>query len=103
MLAGLAGCCALDIERLICELPLRLLDCPARALRHNLLHVLIQRTCLGNRFHSLLDLRIGFQKNLEAFLLVEDRKSTRLNSSHVKISYAVFCLKKKKKTRPVTA
>src|SRR5690606_40463114 len=30
-------------------------------------------------------------------LLDEDRKSTRLNSSHVKISYAVFCLKKKKK------
>src|SRR5690606_42058560 len=29
--------------------------------------------------------------------LAEDRKSTRLNSSHVKISYAVFCLKKKKR------
>src|SRR5690554_7475389 len=28
-----------------------------------------------------------------------DRKSTRLNSSHVRISYAVFCLKKKKKLR----
>src|SRR6266511_5564453 len=28
-----------------------------------------------------------------------DRKSTRLNSSHVKISYAVFCLKQKKKTK----
>src|SRR3712207_7158808 len=28
----------------------------------------------------------------------EDRKSTRLNSSHANISYAVFCLKKKKKT-----
>src|SRR2546430_5462744 len=28
-----------------------------------------------------------------------DRKSTRLNSSHSQISYAVFCLKKKKKTR----
>src|SRR3989442_11901765 len=27
-----------------------------------------------------------------------DRKSTRLNSSHVRISYAVFCLKKKRKT-----
>src|SRR5690554_7587406 len=27
----------------------------------------------------------------------QDRKSTRLNSSHVRISYAVFCLKKKKK------
>src|SRR2546430_12332843 len=38
----------------------------------------------------------------------EDRKSTRLNSSHSQISYAVFCLKKKKKKnhpiflRPVT-
>src|SRR5258705_4989287 len=29
--------------------------------------------------------------------VVEDRKSTRLNSSHLGISYAVFCLKKKKK------
>src|SRR5215475_8981786 len=29
----------------------------------------------------------------------KDRKSTRLNSSHVKISYAVFCLKKKKAER----
>src|SRR5690606_42099023 len=29
----------------------------------------------------------------------QDRKSARLNSSHVKISYAVFCLKKKKKTQ----
>src|SRR5690625_5415108 len=31
-------------------------------------------------------------------LFTEDRKSTRLNSSHVAISYAVFCLKKKRKT-----
>src|SRR5690554_7079564 len=30
-----------------------------------------------------------------AFSIEEDRKSTRLNSSHVRISYAVFCLKKK--------
>src|SRR5690606_40169083 len=33
----------------------------------------------------------------QAIWRVQDRKSTRLNSSHVKISYAVFCLKKKKK------
>src|SRR3712207_7392030 len=33
----------------------------------------------------------------------EDRKSTRLNSSHANISYAVFCLKKKKKTSVRTA
>src|SRR5437870_11003822 len=32
-----------------------------------------------------------------ALLPQQDRKSTRLNSSHVAISYAVFCLKKKKK------
>src|SRR3712207_7537975 len=31
------------------------------------------------------------------YVLSEDRKSTRLNSSHANISYAVFCLKKKKK------
>src|SRR5471030_3477872 len=31
-----------------------------------------------------------------------DRKSTRLNSSHLGISYAVFCLKKKKKNKPQT-
>src|SRR3712207_7193298 len=32
--------------------------------------------------------------------LAGDRKSTRLNSSHANISYAVFCLKKKKKNTP---
>src|SRR5207253_11073625 len=31
---------------------------------------------------------------------LEDRKSTRLNSSHVAISYAVFCLKKKNRANP---
>src|SRR3712207_8810046 len=31
--------------------------------------------------------------------LFQDRKSTRLNSSHANISYAVFCLKKKKRTK----
>src|SRR2546427_634198 len=34
---------------------------------------------------------------------VGDRKSTRLNSSHSQISYAVFCLKKKKKTNMTVA
>src|SRR5204863_5191454 len=36
---------------------------------------------------------------LDEFGNVKDRKSTRLNSSHVEISYAVFCLKKKKKKK----
>src|SRR5690625_5849256 len=40
-----------------------------------------------------------FKHLLESFEVMEtDRKSTRLNSSHVAISYAVFCLKKKKNT-----
>src|SRR5690349_23147972 len=37
-----------------------------------------------------------------ALFVSQDRKSTRLNSSHVEISYAVFCLKKKKKNKDTT-
>src|SRR5699024_12085890 len=43
----------------------------------------------GHRF-----IKMAFEKG--AGLTLRDRKSTRLNSSHVSISYAVFCLKKKK-------
>src|SRR5690606_13923266 len=57
---------------------------------------------LYHRVHHLFSLRLqhevevdGLEGRLQPPLL--DRKSTRLNSSHVKISYAVFCLKKKKK------
>src|SRR2546426_7634115 len=39
------------------------------------------------------------QRLLRQTLGSEDRKSTRLNSSHLVISYAVFCLKKKKKQK----
>src|SRR3989475_4045873 len=39
----------------------------------------------------------------EPAALCVDRKSTRLNSSHSQISYAVFCLKKKKKTRRINS
>src|SRR5699024_12053068 len=47
-----------------------------------------------------LGIRCGDHDILSALLV--DRKSTRLNSSHVSISYAVFCLKKKKKkTEPI--
>src|SRR5437870_11429277 len=53
---------------------------------------------LGNTFVS--DLLPGFNLALTHDLwrgaVGRDRKSTRLNSSHVAISYAVFCLKKKK-------
>src|SRR3989442_11738773 len=42
--------------------------------------------------------RLGQMSEPERVSSLLDRKSTRLNSSHVRISYAVFCLKKKKKT-----
>src|SRR3989442_10178212 len=38
----------------------------------------------------------GANENADRWNFFGDRKSTRLNSSHVRISYAVFCLKKKK-------
>src|SRR2546427_7157371 len=50
-------------------------------------HVQVSASPAGGR-------RIG-----TAVLCALDRKSTRLNSSHSQISYAVFCLKKKKQTR----
>src|SRR2546429_4217139 len=46
------------------------------------------------RFHSVKEARCRARLGLG----VVDRKSTRLNSSHGYISYAVFCLKKKKQT-----
>src|SRR3712207_8640160 len=41
--------------------------------------------------------------NRDVGLRFRDRKSTRLNSSHANISYAVFCLKKKQSTRVIDA
>src|SRR5690625_5696574 len=49
--------------------------------------------CAGTLMNLLEEARFNHQVD------VTDRKSTRLNSSHVAISYAVFCLKKKKKTQ----
>src|SRR5574342_1232559 len=47
---------------------------------------------------GMLRPRGGLGRGLGALLPTTDRKSTRLNSSHHRISYAVFCLKKKKNT-----
>src|SRR2546430_17011915 len=53
-------------------------------------------------FRSVLAAAVGWPsegvpENPRGWLITTDRKSTRLNSSHSQISYAVFCLKKKKK------
>src|SRR5690554_7447246 len=49
-------------------------------------------------FVAIILIVVGWKKMKSYNLPQGDRKSTRLNSSHVRISYAVFCLKKKKKT-----
>src|SRR5690349_22041776 len=53
------------------------------------------RSTVRETLDYLASFRTHWNRSTEAQLL-EDRKSTRLNSSHVEISYAVFCLKKKK-------
>src|SRR5688572_32397531 len=54
------------------------------------------------RSHLAADRRVAVRTaaHLVEIGLEIDRKSTRLNSSHSQISYAVFCLKKKKNTNP---
>src|SRR5689334_24552988 len=56
------------------------------------------RRVVGLRGVDRADRDEGRQRQPELLVVDEDRKSTRLNSSHSSISYAVFCLKKKKIT-----
>src|SRR2546427_4681558 len=71
-------------------------------------HGSLDRSCVQVRHFLLGDVLYLLGRDLAHFVLVgrarslgEDRKSTRLNSSHSQISYAVFCLKKKT-TKPST-
>src|SRR2546422_1391510 len=57
--------------------------------------VRVVRITYGPREKSVMH---GHRAGIGVFQPCRDRKSTRLNSSHGYISYAVFCLKKKKKT-----
>src|SRR3712207_8567561 len=59
--------------------------------------ILIDSDAHGVRELALV--RWGIATARRAWLTKEDRKSTRLNSSHANISYAVFCLNKKKSDR----
>src|SRR3989442_12745253 len=59
----------------------------------------VQSADLMNQPEEVLQVHVlqVHRNGLARVFLRTDRKSTRLNSSHVRISYAVFCLKKKKK------
>src|SRR5438132_9977029 len=70
----------------------------ARALRHGLV-----RRHLGDHRPATVEVRLTLAARVPVVDPAKgDRKSTRLNSSHTVISYAVFCLKKKKKKIPIT-
>src|SRR5690606_40114178 len=57
---------------------------------------IVKGAALALKARTLLYAASPLYNSNEPYVPVADRKSTRLNSSHVKISYAVFCLKKKK-------
>src|SRR3989442_9841088 len=60
------------------------------------------RDQVTNAPQNLLALESRFMSgDMHRLSRARDRKSTRLNSSHVRISYAVFCLKKKKRNKIV--
>src|SRR3712207_8409637 len=59
-------------------------------------HERSDRPRAAQRAHAPVQLQEGLLGEVVHLLVVRDRKSTRLNSSHTNISYAVFCLKKKK-------
>src|SRR5438034_8717264 len=60
--------------------------------------ILMEVSALQQMLSRFRQLQEDLQRQVNS-VTVEDRKSTRLNSSHTVISYAVFCLKKKKKKK----
>src|SRR3712207_7684248 len=56
----------------------------------------------AGRGRALREAAAGGRRGRDGQPVRRDRKSTRLNSSHANISYAVFCLKKKKNTTQIT-
>src|SRR5688500_6664723 len=68
----------------------------------NALRLALDRVGIGDAASVRLSrLGAGELRRLRLAEMLLDRKSTRLNSSHLVISYAVFCLKKKKTTRKI--
>src|SRR2546427_7046672 len=77
---------------------------PYTTLFRSLLGIELLRLLLDHLHHLLVAVEAVVARRAAGVVLevVGDRKSTRLNSSHSQISYAVFCLKKKKTVQTVT-
>src|SRR5690625_6148221 len=80
----------------ICDAKVFLMDEPLSNLDAKLR---VQMRAEIQKLHQRLQTTTIYVTHDQTEAMTIDRKSTRLNSSHVAISYAVFCLKKKKKTR----
>src|SRR5437660_8606477 len=84
-----------DLSRSVIGQDTFALDTPALLVDLDVMEANIARIVATCRAHG-----VAWRPHSKAHKTPEiDRKSTRLNSSHVAISYAVFCLKKKKKKR----
>src|SRR5690554_7377722 len=88
--AGLSAACR--IKQLNEELSVCLVEKGSEVGAHILSGAVIEDRALKELFPDWKEQGAPLNTPVER----EDRKSTRLNSSHVRISYAVFCLKKKK-------
>src|SRR5690625_6766593 len=88
-----------QIKRSAVSVPSNIAEGAARNSNKEYIHFLY--IALGSLME--LDTQLLISYNLQYIKKQKlDRKSTRLNSSHVAISYAVFCLKKKKQRRTTT-
>src|SRR3712207_7363128 len=74
----------------------RSVEHPEVALAQPLVERHLETGVLGRDARGVGCAPVGRAQDDRGLLVVGDRKSTRLNSSHANISYAVFCLKKKK-------
>src|SRR5438270_9843109 len=88
------------IEKPIAENPRHATELAELAARNQLI-LQVGHVERFNPVLSALEARLTHPRFIEAHRLSSDRKSTRLNSSHSQISYAVFCLKKKKTKKKV--
>src|SRR2546422_4247483 len=86
-----ASFCQKSVQRTPGQIALTVTRCGASSLATTRVNVITP--CLATLYGGIVTATSG--PAMDAMLMIRDRKSTRLNSSHGYISYAVFCLKKK--------